>query len=172
MFDKCAGLNTSKGKYSIIIIAPPCWKQEMTSFTLHYTGNVWSAPNFTCLVRVLTWRHLKAIFSYNYSATCWQQDTSCFAHNETLPCSICTKLHMFGKSPGLSTSKGQYYIIIIEPPCWQHGNDLFYTNLYRQCPIWPNFTCLVRVLAWKTSTCQCSVIGHSATSWQQEVWHI
>ncbi len=23
MFDKCAGLNTSKGKYSVIIIAPP-----------------------------------------------------------------------------------------------------------------------------------------------------
>ncbi len=64
---------------------------------------------------------------------------------------------MFGKSPGLSTSKGQYSIIIIAPPA---GNRkyLFYTNLYRQCPFCTKFHMFGKSPGMKTSKGQYSVI--------------
>ncbi len=33
-----------------------------------------------------------------------------------MQCPICTKLDIFGKSPGLNTSKGQYSDVLIAPP--------------------------------------------------------
>ncbi len=39
-----------------------------------------------------------------------------FYTNLNMRCPICTKLHIFGKGPGLKTSKGQNSDIIIAPP--------------------------------------------------------
>ncbi len=36
--------------------------------------------------------------------------------NLAIQCSICPRLHMFGKIPGLNTSKYEYSIIIRAPP--------------------------------------------------------
>ncbi len=97
--------------------------------------------------------------------------------NWNIPCSICTKLHMFGKSPYLKTSKGQYSVIIIVPPA---GNRklLLYTNLYRQCPICTKFHMFGKSPGLKTSTCQCSVIGIAPPAGSRKfgtykwLWHI
>ncbi len=50
----------------------------------HETGSCYtqacyvrSAPNFTCLIDSW-WRDLMTIFSYSNSATCWQQEVTCF----------------------------------------------------------------------------------------------
>ncbi len=37
-------------------------------------------------------------------------------YNSGMQCPICTKLHIFGESPGLKTPKGQKSDIIIAPP--------------------------------------------------------
>ncbi len=36
--------------------------------------------------------------------------------NSAIQCSICPRLHMFDKNPGLNTSKYEYSIIIRAPP--------------------------------------------------------
>ncbi len=52
--------------------------------------------------------------------------------NSNIPCSICTKLHMFGKSPGLKTSTCQCSVIRIAPPAGSRKfgtyNDFEYSS--------------------------------------------
>ncbi len=132
MFDKYAGLNTSKGKYSIIIIAPHAGNRKWLVLTLIMQAMSDLHQIFTCLVKSPDMKTSKGQYSvYNYSAHLLATDTSCFALTET------------------------YHV--------QYA---------------PNFTCLVRVLAWKHLHVNVSVIGIAPTSWQQEVgtnkwlWHI
>ncbi len=63
--------------------------------------------------------------------------------NSNIPCSICTKLHMFGKSPGLKTSTCQCSVIRIAPPAgsrkfgtykWLWHIPPIFTILRAYCP--------------------------------------
>ncbi len=63
--------------------------------------------------------------------------------NSNIPCSICTKLHMFGKSPGLKTSTCQCSVIGIAPPAgsrkfgtykWLWHIPPIFTILRAYCP--------------------------------------
>ncbi len=86
--------------------------------------------------------------------------------NSSIQCSICPRLHMFDKNPGLNTSKYEYSYKFIAPPA---GNSLFDTNLNMQCPICTNLHMFDKSHALKTSTCQFFSYRHSATCWQQEI---
>ncbi len=92
---------------------------------------------------------------------------SCFTLNSKIPCSICTKLHMFDQSPDLKTSTCQYFVIVIAPPAgsrkfgtyewlW-HISPIFTTlNAYL---LWPReLNTLMKMLSWFAgafSVCMC-----------------
>ncbi len=112
-----------------------------------------SAPDFTRSIRIQAWTHLNTNIHYNQSATCWQQEMTCFT-NLNMQCPICTKLHIFGKTPGLKT-KGQSDIIIAPPA---DNRIHVYTNSNIPCSICTKLHMFDKSIGLKTSTCQCLVI--------------
>ncbi len=81
-----------------------------------------------------------------------------------------TKLHIFGKTHTLKTPIGQYSVIIIAPPLGNRLSHAYTTqttmfNLHQTSYVW--LKCFPEDIYMPIST-----YSHSATSWQQEVWHI
>ncbi len=94
-----------------------------------------------------------------------------------MQCPICTKLHIFGMSHGLKTSKGQYSVIIIAPP---FGNRICHA-LYNSnilCSICTKLHMFDKCAGLKTSTCQYPVIviappaGSRKFGTYKWLWHI
>ncbi len=90
---------------------------------------------------------------------------------------ICTKLHIFGMSHGLKTSKGQYSVIIIALP---FGNRICHV-LYNSnilCSICTKLHMFDKCAGLKTSTCQYPVIviappaGSRKFGTYKWLWHI
>lgn len=87
-----------------------------------------------------------------------------------MQCPICTKHHNFSKIPVLSTSKGQYSVVIIAPPV---GNRiLLCTNSNIRCSICFKLHIFYKSPGRKTSTCRYSVmvIGPTAGSRNSDIW--
>ncbi len=84
---------------------------------------------------------------------------------------------MFGKSPGMKTSKGQYSVIIIVPPVGK-GYVMLCTNSNIPRSICTKLHMFGKSPGLKTSTCQCSVIGIAPPAGSRKfgtykwLWHI
>ncbi len=94
-----------------------------------------------------------------------------------MQCPICTKLHMFGMSHVLKTSKGQFSVIIIAPP---FGNRICHA-LYNSnilCSICTKLHMFDKCAGLNTSTCQYPVIviappaGSRKFGTYKWLWHI
>ncbi len=94
-----------------------------------------------------------------------------------MQCVICTKLHMFGMSHVLKTSKGQFSVIIIAPPFGNRiGHALYNSNIL--CSICTKLHMFDKCAGLNTSTCQYPVIviappaGSRKFGTYKWLWHI
>ncbi len=114
-FDKSHGLKTSCQCLSYRYSAT-CWLQEITCFKPNSTCNVQSAPNFMFFFNYWSEDIYQIFSSFIYIVPPAVTENSLFYSNSNMHCPLCTKLHKFGKIPGLKTSKDQYSDITIAPP--------------------------------------------------------
>ncbi len=116
MFGMSPGLNTSKGQYCIIIIAPPSWQQEMTCFNTNLNMQCPICTKLNIFGMSHGLKTSKGQYSVIIIAPPFGNRICHALYNSNLLCSICTKLHMFDKCAGLKTSTCQYPVIVIAPP--------------------------------------------------------
>ncbi len=112
-FDKSHGLKTSC-QCLVIDIAPPAGYRKLLVFNQiqHAMFNLHQTSVF-----LITGLKTYQIFSsFIYIVPPAVTENSLFYSNSNMHCPLCTKLHIFGKIPGLKTSKGQYSDVTIAPP--------------------------------------------------------
>ncbi len=94
-----------------------------------------------------------------------------------MQCPISPKLHIFDKSPGLKTSKGQYSVIIIAPPFGNRICHALYNSIIL-CSICTKLHMFDKCAGLNTSTCQYPVIviappaGSRKFGRYKWLWHI